>query len=185
MYLHTQCTGEHTGCLVKVFQPIGAPVWAQLAPAFLRVSYTPVRSEVMLSSAPTSHNSWSRGKALAWSCMRACPRAVHPHSQTVQVLRQFFLPRRHGRHREQFQAAQPCQRHLPLHGRTGFAPRQRGGRGTQHAAAVEEALSQPLMLPTVLEQRDGLAFISSHEEHIPPALSSSHMAQAQAQLCCK
>lgn len=60
-----------------------------------------------------------------------------------------------------------------------------GRLSTQHAATVEEALRQPLMLPTGLEQRDGLAFISSYEEHIAPALSSSHKAHAQAQLCCK
>jgi len=41
------------------------------------------------------------------------------------------------------------------------------------------------MLPTLLEQRDELAFISSYKEHITPALSSSHKAHAQTQLCRK
>lgn len=143
-----------------------------------------IRGDALLCSHKPWPKSWSRGKALPWSCHvrlpRGCPSSF-PGSP-VWVLWQFFLPRRNGSYREQLQAAQLCQRCLPLHGRTRFAPSQREGRGTQHAPTVEEALSQ---LPTVLEQREGLAFISSYEECIAPALSSSHKTHAQAQLCCK
>lgn len=145
----------------------------------------------MLSSAPTSHGPSPAAEARhllgAEACHERMPKGC-PSSfpdSPVQVLWQFFLLRRHDSHREQLQAAQLCQRCLPHHGRTRFAPSQEEGRGTQHAATVEEALSQPLMLPSVLEQWDGLAFISSYEGHSTPALSSSHKAHAQPQMHCK
>lgn len=158
LYLHTQRTGEHTGCLVKGFQPIWAPIWAQLAPAFLKVSYTPVKSELMLSSAPTSHGPSPGAEAGhllgAEACHERLPKGCplsFPGSP-VRVLWQFLLPR------EQLQAAQLCQRRLPCHGRTRFAPSQREGGGTQHTAAVEEALSQPLMLPYCLGAKGWISF---------------------------
>lgn len=151
LYLRTQCTGEHRGCLVKVFQPIWAPIWAQLAPAFLRVAHTPVKSEVMLSSAPTSHNSWSRGKTLgAEACRESLPKgcpssfpdcpgslAVFPSQEARQAQRaaagSTALPETPSPPREDTLCSQP-------EGRRRHPARCHSGGGTQPATNAPHCL---------------------------------------------
>lgn len=79
-YLHTQYTGEYSGCLLKIFQPI----WSPMAAALLGASCSPVKLWMVLFSAPMSCGpSTDKGtcwelKPSTWNCLRD----VHPHAQT-------------------------------------------------------------------------------------------------------
>lgn len=104
LYLHTQCPGEHFGEGIPTY--LGTNLGS--AGSSLSEGLSQIRGDALLCSHKPQPLEERQGTCL--ELMTDCPRAVHPHSHTVQVLWKFLPSQR---------AAQLCQRHLPLHGGQG------------------------------------------------------------------